>query len=117
MTGAANTKAPQRTEVGLVLQGGGALGAYEYGGITALFDLIDEAVGSGQESRSRRHRRLDRSHQRGLRGRRGRPADARARLDALWNDFMIVAALLAGAGNRDLALFNVRIFTPSGPTC
>jgi NTE family protein len=29
-------------EVGLVLQGGGALGAYEWGAIEALFDLIDE---------------------------------------------------------------------------
>jgi NTE family protein len=38
---------PQQMEIGLVLQGGGALGAYEYGGITALFDLIDEAVSKG----------------------------------------------------------------------
>lgn len=29
-------------EVGLVLQGGGALGAYEWGAIEALFDLMDE---------------------------------------------------------------------------
>jgi NTE family protein len=43
MTGAANAKAPARTEIGLVLQGGGALGAYEWGAITALFDVIDEA--------------------------------------------------------------------------
>ena len=28
-------------EVGLVLQGGGALGAYEWGAIEALFDLMD----------------------------------------------------------------------------
>jgi predicted acylesterase/phospholipase RssA len=33
------------TEIGLVLQGGGALGAYEYGAITALLELIDEAIG------------------------------------------------------------------------
>src|SRR3954454_25172785 len=29
-------------EVGLVLQGGGALGAYEWGAIEALFELMDE---------------------------------------------------------------------------
>ena len=29
-------------EVGLVLQGGGALGAYEWGAIEALFGLMDE---------------------------------------------------------------------------
>jgi predicted acylesterase/phospholipase RssA len=31
--------AKRRIEVGLVLQGGGALGAYEYGAITALLEL------------------------------------------------------------------------------
>ena len=36
------------TEIGLVLQGGGALGAYEYGAITALLELIDEAIGKGR---------------------------------------------------------------------
>ena len=30
-----------RIEVGLVLQGGGALGAYEWGAIEALFALMD----------------------------------------------------------------------------
>jgi hypothetical protein len=49
MTGAANTAVPAKTEIGLVLQGGGALGAYEWGAITALFDVIDEAIGSGQD--------------------------------------------------------------------
>ena len=35
---------PERSvEIGLVLQGGGALGAYECGAIGALFELIDEA--------------------------------------------------------------------------
>ena len=49
MTGAANTEAPTRMEIGLVLQGGGALGAYEWGAITALFDVIDEAIHNGQD--------------------------------------------------------------------
>ena len=59
-----------KTEIGLVLQGGGALGAYEWGAITALFDVIDEAIGKRTRYHaSRRHRRIDRSHQRCLRGR------------------------------------------------
>ena len=42
-------QAPTKTtEIGLVLQGGGALGAYEYGAITALLELIDEAAGKGR---------------------------------------------------------------------
>lgn len=41
------TEAPQAMEIGLILQGGGALGAYEYGGIECLLDLIDEAMGKG----------------------------------------------------------------------
>ena len=36
-----------RIEVGLVLQGGGALGAYQWGAITALLDLMDEAEKRG----------------------------------------------------------------------
>ena len=39
MAGATNESAT--TEVGLVLQGGGALGAYEWGAILALLDFID----------------------------------------------------------------------------
>ena len=47
MTGAANNGAPTRMEISLVLQGGGALGAYEWGAINALFDVIDEAIANG----------------------------------------------------------------------
>ena len=35
----------KRIEVGIVLQGGGALGAYEWGAIQALFKLMDELEG------------------------------------------------------------------------
>jgi hypothetical protein len=38
-----------RIEVGLVLQGGGALGAYEWGAVTALLELMDEAEAAGRE--------------------------------------------------------------------
>jgi NTE family protein len=36
-----------RIEVGLVLQGGGALGAYEWGAIESLFGLMDEVAARG----------------------------------------------------------------------
>src|SRR5580704_2092308 len=42
------TAVPQAMEVGLVLQGGGALGAYEYGGIECLLRLIEAAVENGR---------------------------------------------------------------------
>jgi len=38
-----------RVEVGLVLQGGGALGAYEWGAVTALLTLMDEAAAHGRD--------------------------------------------------------------------
>ncbi len=54
MTGAANGSArngpaAKRTEIGLVLQGGGALGAYEWGGILALFDVMEQARNHSRE--------------------------------------------------------------------
>lgn len=111
MTGTANADAPTKMEIGLVLQGGGALGAYEWGAITALFDVIDEAIGSGSEV--------------SLRGVTGVSigainaacvvgasdrADARRRLAALWDDFMIDLPYLPPSANRDLALYRVPHF-------
>ena len=49
MTGTANTAVPTKTEIGQVFQGANALGAYEWGAITALFDVIDEAIGNGRD--------------------------------------------------------------------
>jgi len=40
-------------EIGLALQGGEALGAYEWGAINALFDVIDEANANGGDITSR----------------------------------------------------------------
>lgn len=39
----------RRIEIGLVLQGGGALGAYEWGAVTALLDLIERTRKDGHE--------------------------------------------------------------------
>src|SRR3984885_2521097 len=47
MAGATNES--RIIEVGLVLQGGGALGAYEWGAIEALFDLMDEIENAGRK--------------------------------------------------------------------
>jgi len=38
-----------RVEVGLVLQGGGALGAYEWGAVSALLELMNEAAAHGRD--------------------------------------------------------------------
>jgi NTE family protein len=41
---------PQKPiEIGLVLQGGGALGAYEWGAVTALLELMDQAEAQGRQ--------------------------------------------------------------------
>ena len=44
------SKSPAKmTEVALVLQGGGALGAYEYGGHHSAVDLMDQATIAGRD--------------------------------------------------------------------
>jgi NTE family protein len=107
MTGATNEKSAKTTEISLVLQGGGALGAYEYGAITALFDLMDEA--------EKQERKITLKAVTGVSigainaacvvGAADR-ADARERLGKVWNAFMIRAPFLSG----DVALFKVPHF-------
>ena len=111
MTGAANTAVPAKTEIGLVLQGGGALGAYEWGAITALFDVIDEAIGSGQDITLRvvTGVSIGAINAACVVGATDR-ADARNRLGAMWGDFMIDLPYLPPSANRDLALYNVPHF-------
>jgi predicted acylesterase/phospholipase RssA len=111
MTGAANTAVPAKTEIGLVLQGGGALGAYEWGAITALFDVIHEAIGSGQDITLRvvTGVSIGAINAACVVGAADR-ADARNRLGAMWGDFMIDLPYLPPSANRDLALYNVPHF-------
>jgi NTE family protein len=111
MTGAANTDAPTKMEIGLVLQGGGALGAYEWGAITALFDVIDEATSNGQDITLRvvTGVSIGAINAACVVGAADR-ADARNRLGALWTDFMIDLPYLPPSANRDLALYNVPHF-------
>ena len=104
-------------EVGLVLQGGGALGAYEWGAIEALFDLMDETEKLG--------RRIDLRVVTGVSigainaacivGSANR-GDARMRLTALWNDFMIKApAFVPEAIVENFALYEVPNFYKFAP--
>jgi len=102
-------------EVGVVLQGGGALGAYECGALGALLELIDEFVGEG--------RRIELKVVSGVSigsinaacvvGAKGH-ADARRRLDALWDDLMLEAPpFWSHAAQRDLAYFGLPgFYTP-----
>ncbi|GJE12812.1 MULTISPECIES: patatin-like phospholipase family protein [Methylobacterium] len=99
----------RRIEIGLVLQGGGALGAYEWGAVTALIDRIEAARSEG--------------HAVALRGVTGVSigaitaaclvgstslADARRRLSGLWADLTLhVPPLTPPAVARDLALFGL----------
>src|SRR5260370_17502668 len=77
-------------EVGVVLQGGGALGAYECGALNALLELMDEFAEQG--------RRIALKVVTGISigsinaacvvGAKSN-ADARARLNALWDDLTL----------------------------
>lgn len=76
-------------EVGLVLQGGGALGAYEYGGIVCLLDLIDAAERNGRmvDLRVVTGVSIGAINAACIVGAADRN-DARVRLSALWDDLV-----------------------------
>jgi len=82
----------KRMEIGLVLQGGGALGAYEYGGITALLKLMETAKANGRDIVLKvvTGVSIGAVNAACLVGAKDWK-DARGRLDALWSDFMIPA--------------------------
>src|SRR6266567_5980476 len=99
-------------EVGVVLQGGGALGAYECGALNALLELMDEFAEQG--------RRIALKVVTGVSigsinaacvvGAKSN-ADARARLNALWDDLTLEAPpFWAQAAQRDLAYFGLPDF-------
>jgi predicted acylesterase/phospholipase RssA len=106
MTGATHDGPAKKTEIGLVLQGGGALGAYEWGGILALFDWMKHAkrrcavklqavTGVSIGAINGACVVGAKSHD-----------DPGATLAALWNDFALAGGFLSG----DLALFGVPHF-------
>jgi NTE family protein len=112
MTGATNDGSTKKTEIGLVLQGGGALGAYEWGGILALFDLIERASATGREFVLRivTGVSIGAINAACIVGARDL-GDARTRLEGVWNDFMIKApAFVPSAVASNLAFFEVPHF-------
>ena len=100
------------TEIGLVLQGGGALGAYEYGAITALLELIDEAIGKGHavSLKAVTGVSIGAINAACVVGAAGR-TDARRRLASLWNDLVLETPMFwPRQARRDLALYGLPKF-------
>jgi len=102
--------APQKQiEVGLVLQGGGALGAYECGGVAALLELIDVSVAAGCSItlKSVVGVSVGAINAACVVGAADR-ADAKRRLGALWDDLTLWAPdFWPRQAQRDLSLFGL----------
>src|SRR3954468_20406350 len=93
------------TEIGLVLQGGGALGAYEWGAVTALLELMDKAEAHGRQLALKVVTGVSIGAINGacIVGSRSR-ADARRRLTDLWEDLRLdTPSFLPRQVRRDLA--------------
>jgi predicted acylesterase/phospholipase RssA len=112
-----STTAGKPVEVGVVLQGGGALGAYECGALIALLELMDEfsaqggtialKVVSGVSIGSINAACVVGAKTHG---------DARARLNALWDDLTLDAPpFWIRAAQRDLAYFGLPGFYAPRP--
>jgi len=116
MTDATNETSATRTEIGLVLQGGGALGAYEWGGILALLDVIDKQRAQGKPTLLKvvTGVSIGAINAACVVGAED-DNDARARLGALWNDFMIKVAFLPAAVTANVAFFEVPNFYRFSP--
>ena len=113
MTGAKNGPSAKKTEIALVLQGGGALGAYEYGAILGLFDAMDAEENKGRQIVLKivTGVSIGAINAACIVGASDRN-DARKRLCELWNDFMIRAPFLSG----DIALLGVPNFYKFWPS-
>ncbi len=102
--------AKDKIEIGIVLQGGGALGAYEFGAITALLELMDEIEHCRPDGAAGRgNRSFDRRDQCGLRRRRQRPG-RRAKAPAVPVVRSVAGnsrSCWAAAASRNRALFGV----------
>jgi NTE family protein len=107
--------AAKSVEIGLVLQGGGALGAYQCGAITAVLDLMDDAATHGRPVALKVVTGVSigainaacvvGSHSR---------SDARDRLAALWDDLTLeTPSFWPRDARRDLALYGLPgFYTP-----
>jgi predicted acylesterase/phospholipase RssA len=104
-------------EVGVVLQGGGALGAYECGALNALLELMDEFTTQGRDIVLKvvTGVSIGSINAACVVGAKTR-ADARARLNALWDDLMLEAPpFWMAAAQRDLAYFGLPGFYAPRP--
>ena len=104
-------------EVGVVLQGGGALGAYECGALIALLELMDEfaAQGHGIALKVMAAVSIGSINAACVVGAKGH-ADACARLNALWDDLTLEAPpFWTQAAQRDLAYFGLPGFYSPRP--
>jgi NTE family protein len=101
--------AKDKIEIGVVLQGGGALGAYEYGAVTALLELMDEIESPGRTVQliAVTGVSIGAINAACVVGASDR-ADARARLRSLWSDLSLESPKFWwDAANRNLALLGV----------
>ncbi len=107
--------AKDKIEIGIVLQGGGALGAYEYGAIVALLELMDAIEVPGRTVRlvAVTGVSIGAINAACVVGAKDR-ADARRRLYSLWSELSLEAPKYWwDAASRDLALFGVPgFYTP-----
>src|SRR5689334_2509225 len=99
----------KNVEIGLVLQGGGALGAYECGAVSALLELMEyaEACGCNIHLKAVTGVSIGAINAACVVGARDF-ADARRRLNALWDDFTLPApSFWPHEMQRDLSLFGL----------
>jgi predicted acylesterase/phospholipase RssA len=104
-------------EVGLVLQGGGALGAYEWGAIEALFEVMGEAGKSGPPIALRvvTGASIGAINAACIVG-AADPADSIKRLGALWNELILETPLFwPPQAARDLSLYGLPSFYAPRP--
>jgi NTE family protein len=108
-------RARKPVEVGVVLQGGGALGAYECGALNALLGLMDEAASEGHaiELKVVAAVSIGSINAACVVGAKSR-VDACARLNAMWDDLTLEAPpFWMRAAQRDLAYFGLPgFYTP-----
>jgi NTE family protein len=104
-------------EIGLVLQGGGALGAYECGAVTRLIDLMNDAERQGQPSvlKAVTGVSIGAVNAACIVGSHGR-GDASRRLNALWDDLVLQSPdFWPRQARRDLSLFGLPGFYAPRP--
>ena len=105
-------EAKGQIEIGVVLQGGGALGAYEYGAIDALLELMDKIESDGRTVRlvAVTGVSIGAINAACVVGARDR-ADARRRLKSLWDGLSLEPSRYWWAiAKSDFALFGVHGF-------